>query len=127
VSCHGEPKTDIHAAAVTLYWSVEEFLDFREGDDLVKFVFYLQAAHAEDRAVQKDVFPVCEFGVKSGPLPRPSSLVTLTIDEVQLAVEDQVSSASKSSCDVLGIGGTDLQWCLTAIIDRGCEGGIPDP
>src|ERR1700730_3735770 len=45
---------------------IEEFLDLGEGDDLVEFAFDLDAAHAEDRAVQEDVFATGQFGMKSG-------------------------------------------------------------
>src|ERR1700731_3446410 len=45
---------------------VEEFLDLGEGDDLVEFAFDLDAAHAEDRAVQENVFSTSQFGMKSG-------------------------------------------------------------
>jgi hypothetical protein len=39
---------------------IEELLDLGEGDDLVEFAFDLDAAHAEDRAVQEDVFATVE-------------------------------------------------------------------
>src|SRR5215471_12429386 len=45
---------------------IEELLDLGEGDDLVEFAFDLDAAHAEDRAVQKDVFATGQFGMKPG-------------------------------------------------------------
>jgi hypothetical protein len=45
---------------------IEELLDLGEDDDLVEFAFDLDAAHAEDRAVQEDVFATGQFGMKSG-------------------------------------------------------------
>jgi ABC-type glutathione transport system ATPase component len=39
---------------------IEELLDLGERDDLVEFAFHLDAAHAEDRAVQEDVFATVE-------------------------------------------------------------------
>jgi hypothetical protein len=38
-------------------WRVDEFLDFRKSDDLVKLPIDLRLAHAQDRAVQKNIFP----------------------------------------------------------------------
>src|SRR5246127_1372346 len=49
-----------------LDWRIEELLDLGEGDDLVEFAFDLDPAHAEDRAVQEDVFATGQFGMKSG-------------------------------------------------------------
>ena len=51
---------------------IEELLDLGEGDELVEFAFDLDAAHAEDRAVQEDVFATVEnlskilVGLQSG-------------------------------------------------------------
>src|SRR5882724_2484928 len=35
--CHSERQADIHSAGITFYGCIDEFLDFSEGDDLIKF------------------------------------------------------------------------------------------
>ena len=41
-------------------------LDFGEGNDLVEFPTDLALRHAEDRAVEKDVFPAGQLRMKAG-------------------------------------------------------------
>ena len=62
----GEGEPHIHARRVALDRRVEKFLDLGEGDDLVELPFDLGAAHAEDGAVEKDVFAAGQFGMKAG-------------------------------------------------------------
>ncbi len=57
---------DIHAAGVAFHRSVEEALDLGEGDDLVEFAADLRALHAEDGAVEKNIFATGELRVKAG-------------------------------------------------------------
>src|SRR6185436_9738726 len=45
---------------------IQEFLDLGEGDDLVEFLAYFIPGHAEDGAVEKDVFPSRQLGVEAG-------------------------------------------------------------
>ena len=59
---HGESQTHVHAADVTFHGRVEELLDFRKCDDLVKLPLDLFSRHAQDRAVEKDVFPAVNSG-----------------------------------------------------------------
>lgn len=62
--CEGE--TDIHAAGIMFYRGVQEFFHFGEGDDLVEFLFYFDTTHAQDGAVEIDVFATGEFGMEAG-------------------------------------------------------------
>src|SRR4051794_23045528 len=58
-----EPQ--VHAAGISLYWSIDELFDLSKSDDLVEFALDLGLSHAQDGAVQEDVFPSTEFLVKS--------------------------------------------------------------
>ena len=62
----GEGEAHIHAAGIALDGRVEEFFGFGEGDDLVELAVDFRLVHAEDRAVEIDVFAAGEFGVKAG-------------------------------------------------------------
>ena len=62
----GEGEADVHAAGVKLHGGIDEFLDFGEGDDFVEFPGDFGAFHAEDRAVEEDVFAAGQFAVKAG-------------------------------------------------------------
>src|SRR5262245_26692777 len=44
---------------------VDGFANLREVDDLLELSLALGLSHAEDRAVQKNVFAACEIGMKS--------------------------------------------------------------
>src|SRR5262249_18561373 len=63
--CDREGEPDIHAARVALHRRIQEAFHLGEGDDLVEFTLYFSARHAEDRAVQEDVFAPCELGVEA--------------------------------------------------------------
>src|SRR5206468_1136535 len=60
----GKGQPDVHAAGKALHWRVDELLDPGKGHDLVELARDLLAAHAQDRAVQVDVFPTRQFGVE---------------------------------------------------------------
>src|SRR5438876_189711 len=45
---------------------VEEFVDFGEGDDFVELSLNLNSRHAEDCAVEEDVFASGQFRVEAG-------------------------------------------------------------
>src|ERR1700754_1736340 len=60
-------KAHVHSAAVMLNWRVQEPFDLSKRDDLVTFSADFHSLHAEDRAVEEDVFAAGEFGMKSGP------------------------------------------------------------
>ena len=66
VSGHGEGEADIHAAGVAFDRGIEEFFDFGELDDFGEFGFNFGARHAEDGAIEEDVFATREFGVEAG-------------------------------------------------------------
>ena len=63
---HGEGEAHVHAAAIVLHRGIDEMLDVGEGDDLVELAVDFALAHAEDGAVQIDVFAAGELGVKAG-------------------------------------------------------------
>lgn len=62
----GESQADVHAAGVALDGRVDEFADLREFDDLVEFFPHFRPGHAEDGAIQVDVFPTGQLTVKAG-------------------------------------------------------------
>src|SRR5437016_4590331 len=59
-----EPQ--VHSAGIPLQWGVKKLLHSREFNYLVKFGCNLRSTHTEDRSAQKDVFPACQLGMKSG-------------------------------------------------------------
>src|SRR6267154_4313748 len=61
-----EGQPHIHARRIAVHRSVEKSVDLGEGDDLVEFALDLDAAHAEDRAVEVNVFTTAELRVKPG-------------------------------------------------------------
>src|SRR5215213_8794934 len=44
---------------------IEKLFNFREGDDLVELAINLRLSHAEYRAIEINVFPTGELGVKA--------------------------------------------------------------
>ena len=52
-------------ARIPLDWRIEELFDFGERNDFIELTLNLEPGHAEDRAVQKDVFAAGEFGMKA--------------------------------------------------------------
>ena len=61
-----ERQAHIHARGIALDRRVEKSLDLGKGDDLVEFAADFGAGHAEDRAIQKDVFAPGQLGMKPG-------------------------------------------------------------
>ena len=61
----GERESEVHPARVALDRSIDELFDLRKGDDLVEFPADLGPAHAEDRAVEVNVFASGELGMES--------------------------------------------------------------
>ena len=55
-----------HPARVVLHGGVEEGFDAGEGDDLVEFAVDFLAPHAEEAAVEVDVFAAGEVGMEAG-------------------------------------------------------------
>src|SRR5262249_34937662 len=66
MSGDGKGEADVHAARVAFHRRIEKGADLGELEDLVELALNLLAPHAEDGAVEKDVFAACEFGVKAG-------------------------------------------------------------
>src|SRR5206468_8278582 len=65
VRSNGEGETNIHAAAVALDRSVQEFFDLGESDDFVELPADLGARHSEDRTVQENIFTTCELWMET--------------------------------------------------------------
>lgn len=63
---YGEGEADVHAAGVAFYGGIQELFDLGEVDDGVEVLFDLGFAHAEDRAVQVDIFAPRELGMEAG-------------------------------------------------------------
>ena len=55
----GESQPQVHATGKMLHRRIDEFLNFGEGDDLIKIAFNLGPRHAEDRPVEVNVFASC--------------------------------------------------------------------
>jgi hypothetical protein len=66
VSRDREGQPHVHAAGVPLHRCADEVADLGEGDDGVELARDLGFAHAQDRAVQKDVLASGQFAVKAG-------------------------------------------------------------
>ena len=63
---HGEREAHVHAARIALHRRIEELLDLGERDDLVELRGDLGLRHAEDGAVEKDVFAAGQLRVEAG-------------------------------------------------------------
>src|SRR5207244_4132399 len=66
MSRNGERQPDIHSAGVMLHRCIKELFDFGKSNDLIEAARDFRSAHAENRAIEKDILPSCEFGMKSG-------------------------------------------------------------
>ena len=67
VSGHGEGQAHVHAAGVALHRRVQKLLHPREVHDGVEVPPNLRLAHPKDGAVQIDVLPPRQLGVKARP------------------------------------------------------------
>src|SRR5262249_40665854 len=67
VSRHSKRKPHIHTARVMLHRGIKKSFNFRKGHDLVELAFDLVAGHAENCAVEENIFSPGKFRVKSGP------------------------------------------------------------
>ena len=65
VRSYRECESHVHSRRVAFHRRVDELFDFGEGHDLVELPSDLDARHAEDCAVQKDVLATRELGMKS--------------------------------------------------------------
>src|SRR5215475_11446503 len=61
----GKCKAHIHPAGIIFNRRVYELFDLGEGNDLIELPIYFGAFHAEDRAVQVDVFPTAQLLMES--------------------------------------------------------------
>ena len=65
VGGNGKCQAGTHPAGVTLDWCINESFDLRESDDLVELTMDFRLRHPENRAVEIDVLPAGEFGMKT--------------------------------------------------------------
>ena len=63
---HSECQPHIHTRTVALNRCVQELFDLGKGDDFVELAFDLSPAHAQDGAIQEDVFAPGQFRVEAG-------------------------------------------------------------
>src|SRR5262249_55671105 len=66
VRSDSEGQAHVHAARIMLDWSVDESLDFGEGNYLIKLALDFRLLHSQDGAIQIDVLAAGELGMKSG-------------------------------------------------------------
>ena len=66
VGGHGKGQAGAHAGGVAFQGGVDELVDLGKRHDLVELALDLLPAHAQDGAVQEDVLPAGELGVKAG-------------------------------------------------------------
>ena len=57
----------MHATGISLDRRINELFYFRKGDDLIQLSLNLGFPHAENGAIEKDIFPPGKFGMKAGP------------------------------------------------------------
>lgn len=62
----GEGESDVHPGGVAFDGGVYKLFDTGEGYDFVEFAADFGAGHAEDGAVEVDVFATAQFGVEAG-------------------------------------------------------------
>src|SRR5207245_3930927 len=74
-----ERQSHVHAAGKVFNGRVDELFNFGKGHDLVELPSDFASAHPENGAVEKDVLPPRQFGVKAGPdlQERPDAAVNL--------------------------------------------------
>src|ERR1700736_584580 len=60
-----EGKPNVHSTEITLHRRIEEFFDFREGNDLIEFLFNLDAGHSEYRAIEKNILASGQLRMKA--------------------------------------------------------------
>ena len=65
VSCDGECEPYIHPAAISFHRGIDEFLDFGKRYNVVELSRDLSSAHAENCAIQKNIFTATELRMKT--------------------------------------------------------------
>ena len=63
---HAESQLDVHTAGVALDRGIDKIAHLGKFDDLVHFGIDLGAGHAQDGAIEIDVFPAGHFRVETG-------------------------------------------------------------
>src|SRR5258708_17805296 len=61
----GKSKAQLHPAGVMFQRRVQKFLYATKVNDLVEFVFNLSAFHPQQGTIEENIFPTCEFRVKT--------------------------------------------------------------
>src|SRR5579872_1331972 len=62
-----EDESGLHTARISLYRRIDERFDSRKIDNLVKLADNLGSAHAENGAIEEDIFTTTELGMEFGP------------------------------------------------------------
>src|SRR5437870_3470661 len=65
MSSHRKGQSNIHSAAIALHWRVDKLFYSGKRNDLVELSFNFHPSHAEDGAIQEDVFAARQFLMKS--------------------------------------------------------------
>jgi hypothetical protein len=66
VRCHRKRQPYIHSTGIPFHRRIEELFDAGEVDDGVELFLDFGAFHAEDGAIEEDIFAAGEFGVEAG-------------------------------------------------------------
>lgn len=85
---NGEREADVHAGGIAFHGRVEEAFDSSEGDDGVEVAGDLAATHAEDAAVEEDVFAAGEFGMEAGADFEQATDATAKFDAARSGFDD---------------------------------------
>lgn len=64
MGCHGKGKADVHARRIAFDRSVQKFFHTGKIHDLIEFTTDFCPAHTKDGAIEEDIFPSCELGMK---------------------------------------------------------------
>src|SRR2546421_5694550 len=65
VRCDREGQAHIHAAGIPFHRRIEELVNLSKGNDLVELALNFDASHAEDSAIEKNVFAPGQFRMKT--------------------------------------------------------------
>src|SRR5260370_22873560 len=58
-------QAHIHTAAITFDWRIQEFLELRKSDNLIKLLFGFASGHSENRTIQENIFTPSQFWVEA--------------------------------------------------------------
>src|SRR5437762_6704862 len=65
MSRHGEGQPHVHTRRIPLYRRIEEFFDLGESYDFIKLPQYVLPGHAQNRAVDENIFPPRQLRMKT--------------------------------------------------------------